>query len=63
MSRSDPKTTEPTPERIREEVEAARKHLYTALGAITVLTGYMPDFPTISGHIKQALSMLPKRSV
>lgn len=51
----------PTPEEITEEVEAARKRLYTALGSICVLTGYMPDFPAISGHIRQALSMLPKR--
>lgn len=58
-------TTEPLPvtvERITEEVEAARNHLYMALGSITFLIGYMPDAPAISGHIKQALSMLPKRS-
>jgi hypothetical protein len=52
----------PTPERIIEEVEAARNHLYTALGSVTLLTGYLPDFAEISGHIKQALSMLPRLS-
>ena len=42
------------PERIAEEIEAARRGLHIALGSISILAGYVPDTPAISDCVRHA---------
>lgn len=49
-------TTEPDPERISEEIESARYHLYSALESTFTLAEHLPNASEIGTHIKQALA-------
>lgn len=48
-------------ERVREEVEVARRALTVALGSISLLHGMIPDSRAIRGLLTLAIAKLPKR--